>query len=76
MSPTPPSQDLVPSNQGRVLIVDDESELASALAEMLTKQGYETKGYGNGQPALDRISIPREKGDRLERSSLRCIAGL
>ncbi|HEX9014274.1 MAG TPA: GAF domain-containing protein, partial [Anaerolineaceae bacterium] len=39
-------------SQGRVLIVDDETELTAALTEMLARQGYETQGFNNGREAL------------------------
>ena len=41
--------------KARVLIVDDEVELTSALSEMLGKQGYETRGYTDGQEALQSL---------------------
>jgi len=37
---------------GRIIIVDDEVELMSALCEMLVGQGYETKGFLAGVEAL------------------------
>src|SRR5438445_4385899 len=37
---------------GRVLIVDDEVELMTALCESLTDQGYETLGRASAQEAL------------------------
>ena len=48
-SPNPGSQ---PPKKGRVLVVDDENELTAALAEMLSRQGYETEGVTRGQSAL------------------------
>jgi putative nucleotidyltransferase with HDIG domain len=41
-----------PGQQPKILIVDDEVELTSALCEMLTKQGYITQGFTNGEEAL------------------------
>jgi PAS domain S-box-containing protein len=38
---------------GRVIVVDDEAELMSALCEMLRGQGYETVGFLTGAEALD-----------------------
>ena len=38
---------------GRLLIVDDETELVSALCEVLNEKGYETEGYGSGREALE-----------------------
>jgi len=40
-------------DKGSVLIVDDEAELTSALAEMLTKQGFRARGLTNPTQALD-----------------------
>jgi len=37
---------------GRIIVVDDESELMSALCEMLGDQGYETAGFLTGAEAL------------------------
>ena len=37
---------------GRLLIVDDEIELTSALVDMLNKQGYQAVGFNSGQAAL------------------------
>ena len=37
---------------GRILVVDDEAELMSALCEMLVGQGYETAGFLTGEEAL------------------------
>jgi PAS domain S-box-containing protein len=40
---------------GRILIVDDEIQLASALREMLSAQGYETKVVASGKEALEAL---------------------
>jgi adenylate cyclase len=37
---------------GRILVVDDEAELISALCETLIAQGYETAGFLTGEEAL------------------------
>lgn len=42
-------------NTGKVLIVDDEIELTNALTEMLSRQGYETTGFTNGNLALETL---------------------
>jgi DNA-binding NtrC family response regulator len=39
----------------RVLIVDDEQELVSALAERLDLRGFETHGVTDGATALERL---------------------
>ncbi|TAN43657.1 MAG: PAS domain S-box protein [Nitrospirae bacterium] len=38
---------------GRLLIVDDETELMAALCEVLKDQGYEVEGYASGKEAVD-----------------------
>lgn len=40
----------------RVLVVDDEPEIRSLLAEFLTGCGYCCEGAGNGREALDRLA--------------------
>lgn len=40
------------SSLGRLLIVDDETELMSALRDLLADQGYETAGFVSGSEAL------------------------
>jgi PAS domain S-box-containing protein len=40
---------------GRLLIVDDETELAAALKEMLSAQGYETETFASGKEALETL---------------------
>lgn len=40
---------------GRVLVVDDETELMSALSEMVSAQGYETEGFTSGADALEAL---------------------
>jgi sigma-B regulation protein RsbU (phosphoserine phosphatase) len=40
---------------GRLLIVDDEIELLSALRTMLTRHGYEAVGFTSGGQALDAL---------------------
>ena len=40
---------------GRLLVVDDETELMSALCDVLKEQGYEVEGYGSGQEALEAL---------------------
>lgn len=40
---------------GRILIVDDETELMTALCETLAEQGYETTGFSAGQTALEAL---------------------
>jgi DNA-binding NtrC family response regulator len=37
---------------GRVMIVDDEAELMTALCEAVAGQGYEAKGFTTGADAL------------------------
>ncbi|HZT09076.1 MAG TPA: response regulator [Chloroflexota bacterium] len=41
---------------GRVLVVDDETELMSTLCEMLSAQNYEAVGYTSPKEALDALT--------------------
>lgn len=43
----------------RILIVDDEEELVSALVERLNLRGFQAKGLTSGQAAIDYL----EEGD-------------
>jgi DNA-binding response OmpR family regulator len=43
------------TTQPRVLIVDDEEELVSALTERLNMRGFDTNGVTTGAAALDAI---------------------
>jgi response regulator RpfG family c-di-GMP phosphodiesterase/putative methionine-R-sulfoxide reductase with GAF domain len=52
MATNRPSRETPPEKLGRILIVDDETELTAALCEMLAKQGYETQGFNSGRDAL------------------------
>ncbi len=47
-----PSQKPPSRLSGKILIVDDETELTAALTEMLSRQGYETRGFSNANEAL------------------------
>ncbi len=40
---------------GRLIIVDDEAELMTALSEILTNHGYEVAGYTTGAEALTKL---------------------
>src|SRR5512134_3075329 len=40
---------------GRVLVIDDETELMSALVEALNFQGYEASGFVSGKAALEEL---------------------
>lgn len=39
----------------RILLVEDETELATTLERILQKQGYQVKTCGDGKEALDII---------------------
>ncbi len=45
------------SKRGRLLIVDDEIELKTALCETLADKGYETFGAGNGAEGLKALAM-------------------
>jgi response regulator RpfG family c-di-GMP phosphodiesterase len=47
-----PSQERPSRLSGKILIVDDETELTAALTEMLSRQGYETRGFSKPKEAL------------------------
>ncbi len=49
---TPPLSQASDSTLGRVLIVDDETELMAALSGLLQDQGYAVAGYTSGNKAL------------------------
>jgi DNA-binding NtrC family response regulator len=49
-------QDMAPVKLGRLLIVDDEVELNSALCETLADEGYETHGAASGAEGLDALA--------------------
>ncbi|HLA28567.1 MAG TPA: HD domain-containing phosphohydrolase [Syntrophales bacterium] len=55
-----PEADMTKNNEnfkvGRIMIVDDETELMNALCEALTKQGYETHGFTAGADALKELT--------------------
>src|SRR6267143_2328784 len=40
---------------GRILVVDDETELKAVLVESLVAQGFEATGYSSGQDALNAL---------------------
>ena len=45
-----------PDEHGKILIVDDEFELTNALSEMLSRHGFETQGFTNGNAALQALN--------------------
>ncbi|MCB9057332.1 MAG: PAS domain S-box protein [Calditrichae bacterium] len=47
---------LLASQENRILIIDDESELLDSLVELLTISGYNCDGVSDGITALDKIS--------------------
>lgn len=49
----------------RILIVEDEEKLATALARGLTQQGYAVDTLGDGKKAFTRISLHRNDYDLL-----------
>lgn len=50
-----PSNQLLMSEIGKILIVDDEIELKSVLVESLSSHGYETVGVTSGEQALAKL---------------------
>jgi CheY-like chemotaxis protein len=49
----------VSATKGRILIVDDDPDLATILSEVLGKAGYQTDVAENGQQALTRLQADR-----------------
>ena len=45
-----------PSPRLRVFVVDDEPDTVTMLLEILRAEGYEARGHGSGQAALDAIN--------------------
>src|SRR4249920_638534 len=43
------------TNQGRILVVDDEVELMKALCDSLSQEGFRVKGLSAPKPALDEL---------------------
>jgi CheY-like chemotaxis protein len=50
----------VPRREHPILIVDDDSEIRSALTDLLTIAGYGVLEAANGQEALDLLGRPDE----------------
>jgi CheY-like chemotaxis protein len=46
----------LPAGRGRVLVVDDEREIAELVAETLSRDGFEVEAVGSGRAALARIA--------------------
>ncbi|MDF0644174.1 MAG: sigma-54 dependent transcriptional regulator [Nitrospira sp.] len=44
------------TNRARILVVDDEINIRSALVTMLSKQGYDVRGVGSGEEALEELT--------------------
>lgn len=41
---------------GRILLVEDEANIVEALGFILSRDGWEVRGHGNGNSALDEIA--------------------
>jgi CheY-like chemotaxis protein len=41
--------------RSRILLIDDDADIRSALAEILEDEGYDVSGAGNGEEALARL---------------------
>jgi PAS domain S-box-containing protein len=54
-APAPPPEAIEPRSL-RILVVDDEPEIADMLAEMLRTAGHGVETAGNGRQALDRLA--------------------
>jgi CheY-like chemotaxis protein len=42
--------------KGRILVVDDESDIRDTIVEVLKDEGYEAVGAANGREALDELA--------------------
>ncbi|MET1028936.1 MAG: PAS domain S-box protein [Dongiaceae bacterium] len=47
----------LPTGRYRILVVDDEVEIADTLKEILTGAGHDVEIAGNGRSALDRLAV-------------------
>ena len=43
------------SNQGRILIVDDETDIVTPLCDLFSANGYESVGYSSAKEALEAL---------------------
>ena len=41
---------------GRILLVEDEANIVEALGFILSREGWEVRGHGNGSSAVDEIA--------------------
>jgi len=48
---------------GRILLVEDETNILEAIAFILSREGWEVKGHGKGETALEEIE--RQSPDML-----------
>ncbi len=79
-----------PTGSGRILLVDDESSLATMLQQLLTRLGYDTSVETNSQKALEKfsqtpdrfdlvitdVSMPNMAGDTLAREIMAIRPGM
>lgn len=52
-------QQSLDAGRSRILIVEDDSDLREALAQILSDEGYEVLGASHGQEALDSLRVGR-----------------
>lgn len=58
-APAPETAAAPKTRSGRILVVDDEPEMAQMLAEILQRVGHKVETAGDGQEALDRLARRR-----------------
>lgn len=61
-----PSDGEVPSQAGRILIVDDDPDIRELLMDRLSAKGYRTVATGDAQEALDLLSLREIAGILLD----------
>ena len=55
----------MPEPRRRVLVVDDNLEMARTISEGLIDRGYDAVSVGSGQDALDRLAHPTDRFDAI-----------
>jgi len=55
-APAVPATEPAPVAARSILVVDDEADIATVIAEMLQREGHRTEIVGDGRTALDRLA--------------------
>jgi PAS domain S-box-containing protein len=59
-TPSPSFQDITPTGQGRILVMDDEQLILGVMEEMLSALGYDVDTASNGQETLHKYQQAME----------------